>query len=140
MQLLHNNHEQIKRMRKQCVPGVLSPSLVSRPHPSAREKGLVKNDTILGPLRHSGYVTTMLIANQLGGLWFTYDHMLDMADQVPCVFCRKNTAPKDQVLFGQSPAKVHAFTHVRKNPCFARLSQGSNKLDAVTSIVYDWAL
>ena len=24
MQLLHNNHEQIKRMRKQCVPGVLS--------------------------------------------------------------------------------------------------------------------
>ena len=71
------------------------------PRPSAREKGLVKNDTILGPLRHSGYVTTMLIANQLAGLWFTYDHMLDMADQVPCIFCRKNTAPKDRVLFGQ---------------------------------------
>ena len=64
-------------------------SLVPRPHPSAREKGLVKNDTILGPLRHSGYVTTMLIANQLAGLWFTYDHMLDMADQVPCVFAEK---------------------------------------------------
>ena len=53
-----------------------------RPHPSAREKVLVKNDTILGPLRHSGYVTTTLIANQLAGLWFIYDHMLDMADQV----------------------------------------------------------
>ena len=37
-------------------------SLVPRPHPSAREKGLVKNNTILGPLRHSGYVTTMLMA------------------------------------------------------------------------------
>ena len=70
-------------------------SLVPRPLPSAREKGLVKNDTILGPLRHSGYVTTMPIANQLAGLSFTYDHMLDMEDQVPCVFCRKNTAPKD---------------------------------------------
>ena len=76
-------------------------SLVPRPHPSAREKGLVKNDTILGPLRHSGYVTTMLIANQLAGLWFTYDHILDMADQLPCVFSRKNTVPKDRVLFGQ---------------------------------------
>ena len=64
-------------------------SLVPRPHPSARKKGLVKNDTILGPLRHSGYITTMLIANQLAGLSFTYDHMLDMADQVPCVFAEK---------------------------------------------------
>ena len=40
-------------------------SLMPRPHPSAREKDLVKNDTILGPLRHFGNVTTMLIANQL---------------------------------------------------------------------------
>ena len=60
-----------------------------RPHPSARDKGLVKNDTILGPLRHSGYVTTMLIANQLAGLSFTCDHMLDMDDQVPCVLQKK---------------------------------------------------
>ena len=49
----------------------------------------MKNDKILGPLRHSGYVTTMLIANQLAGLWFTYDHMLDLADQVSCVFAEK---------------------------------------------------
>ena len=34
MQLLHNNHEQIKRMRKQCVPDVLSPPL-----PNARVRG-----------------------------------------------------------------------------------------------------
>ena len=37
--------------------------------------------------------------NQLAGLSFTYDHMLDMADQVPCVVCRKNTAPKDRGFF-----------------------------------------
>ena len=84
-----------------------------RPHPSAREKGLVKNDTILGPLRHSGYVTTMLIANQLAGLWFTYDHMLDtcMADQVPCVVCRKNTAPKDRSFYFAN--NWHKYTHSR---------------------------
>ena len=57
-----------------------------RPHPSAREKGLVKNDTILGPLRHSGYVTTMLMAISWPALGLHIcDHMLDtgMADQVP---------------------------------------------------------
>ena len=75
-----------------------------RPHPSAREKGLVKNDTILGPLRHSGYVTTMLYGNQLAGLGFTYDHMLDtcMADQqVPFVVCRKIPHRRIEVFFCQ---------------------------------------
>ena len=70
----------------------------------------MKNDTILGPLHHSGYVTTKFIANQLAGLWFTYDHMLDMADQVPCVFCRKNTAPKDRVYLANNWQK---YTHSR---------------------------
>ena len=131
-----------------------------RPHPSAREKGLVKNDTILGPLRHSDYVTTMLIANQLAGLWFTYDHMLDMADQVPSVFRRKKYRTEGSSFIWPITGKntrTHAFfckfitnssfpfqpgrnEYVRKKPCFARLSQGSDKLDAVTSIVYDWAL
>ena len=72
-----------------AVSSIAEISLVPRPLPSAREKGLVKNDTILGPLRHSGYVTTMLIAISwpASGL-HNYDHMLDMADQVPCVVCR----------------------------------------------------
>ena len=130
-----------------------------RPHPSARVKGLVKNDTILRPLRHSGYVTTMLIANQQAGLWFTYDHMLDMADQVPCVFCRKKYRTEGSSFISPITGKntrTHAFfckfinssfpfqpgrnECVCKKPCFARLSRGSDKLDAVTSIVYDWAL
>ena len=132
-----------------------------RPHSSAREKGLVKkgkNDTILWPLRHFGYVTTMLIANQLAGLWFTYDHMLDMADQVPCVFAEKIPHRRIEFYLANSwqKSRTHAFfckfinssfpfqpgrnEYVRKKPCFARLSQGSDKLDAVTSIVYNWAL
>ena len=113
----------------------------------------MKNDKILGPLRHSGYVTTMLIANLLAGLWFTYDHMLDMADQVPCVFCRKKyrtegssfiwpiTGKNTRVLLQvYSSFSFNRNEYVRKKPCFARLSRGSDKLDAVTSIVYDWAL
>ena len=85
-------------------------SLVPRPHPSAREKGLVNNDTILGPLRHSGYVTTMLIANQLAGLWFTYDHMLNMADQVSCVFAEKITHRRIEFYLGNNWQK---YTHSR---------------------------
>ena len=114
-----------------------------RPHPSVREKGLVKNDTILGPLRHSGYVTTMFIANQLASLSFTYDHMLDMADQVPCVFCRKNTTPKDRVFWPLTCKNTHTHAffckfinssfpfqpgrneYVRKKPCLTRLSRGA---------------
>ena len=77
------------------------PSLVPRPHPSVRKKGLVKNDTILGPLRHSSYVTTVLIANQLAILGFTYDHMLDMADQVLCVIYRQMPYRTSEFYFGQ---------------------------------------
>ena len=132
-------------------------SLVPRPHPSAREKGLVKNDTILGPLRHSGYVTTMLIAIQLAGLWFTYDHMLDMADQVFVSLQKKYRTEGSSFIWpitGKN-TRTHAFfckfinssfpfqpgrnEYVHKKPCFARLRQGSDKLD-VTSIVYDWPL
>ena len=60
-----------KKLHYHWLAGTCTSSLVPRSHSSAREKGLVKNDTIPGPLRQSGYVITTLIANQLAGLRFT---------------------------------------------------------------------
>ena len=79
-----------------------------------------------------------------------------MADLVApsCAICKKTTVPKERVLFWPITDKnrrCHAFfckfvnnsfafqpgrnEYVCKKPCFARLSQASDKLDAVTSIV-----
>ena len=70
---------------------VSCPDPTRYPVPSAREKGLVKNDTILGPLRHSGYVTTMPIAISWPAsrlhmttcwIWLT-KYRLSFAEKVP---------------------------------------------------------
>ena len=65
-----------------CQIGLQGSSLVPIPHPSssAREKGLVINDTILGPLRHFGYAYCKSAGQLASCLGFTYDHMLDMAE------------------------------------------------------------
>ena len=89
---------------------------------------------ILGPLHHSGYVTSMRIANQLAFLY-----MLDMADKGPCVFCRKKIRPEgSNFITGKNSSflfQAGPKAYVRNKPYFARLK--SDKLDAVTSIVYD---
>ena len=72
-----------------------------RSHPSARENGLVKNDMILGPLCHSGYVITMHAYRKSAasrpaalGLHIT-TCWIWLTKYIPCIICIKNTAPKE---------------------------------------------
>ena len=96
-------------------------------------------------VRHKSAGRSGLVADCLTdvAIW----HMANLVAP-SCAICKKTTVPKERVLFWPITDKNRrchvffckfinsfAYEYVCKKPCFAKLSQASDKLDAVMSIV-----